>query len=61
MVIKFADGAVETYRLECRPYDMSELSATSPLGEAVLGRYAGDEVEYQAPKGTIRLQIMPVR
>jgi transcription elongation factor GreA len=59
--IRFADGMVDTYRVEYRPYDMLELAASSPLGEALLGHFAGERVEYRAPQGTVRLQIVSVR
>ncbi|MBL8087516.1 MAG: transcription elongation factor GreA [Chthonomonas sp.] len=36
------------------------ISITSPLGSAVLGKVAGDEVEVEAPAGRQRYQILDV-
>ena len=36
------------------------ISVESPVGKAVLGRAEGDEVEVQAPAGTMRLKIQSV-
>lgn len=36
-------------------------SPESPLGSALLGRAVGDEVEYEAPAGTMRATIKAVR
>jgi transcription elongation factor GreA len=36
------------------------LSVASPVGEALLGRVAGDVVEVEAPGGTRRLEILAV-
>ena len=37
-----------------------KISTSSPVGEAVLGRKLGDEVEVTAPKGTVRYLITQV-
>jgi transcription elongation factor GreA len=37
-----------------------KISVESPVGKAVLGRGEGDEVEVQAPAGTMRLKIESV-
>jgi transcription elongation factor GreA len=37
-----------------------KISTSSPVGEAVLGRKLGDEVEVSAPKGTVRYKITHV-
>lgn len=37
-----------------------KISTVSPLGAAVLGRRAGDEVEVEAPAGTIRYRLHQV-
>lgn len=37
-----------------------KISTSSPVGEAVLGRKLGDEVEVAAPKGTVRYKITHV-
>jgi len=36
-------------------------SPSSPLGAALIGRVVGDEVAYQAPVGTLTVQIKSVR
>jgi len=36
-------------------------SPTSPLGGALLGRAAGDEVEYSAPSGPTRVTVVSIR
>lgn len=38
-----------------------KISTSSPVGEAVLGRMIGDEVEVAAPKGTVRYKITHVQ
>ena len=38
-----------------------KISTSSPVGEAVLGRKLGDEVEVTAPKGTVRYLITQVQ
>jgi len=40
--------------------DLPVASPSSPLGQAVLGRSAGDEVEYAAPGGKLRVAIVAV-
>jgi transcription elongation factor GreA len=40
--------------------DLPVASPSSPLGQAVLGRRAGDAVEYAAPGGTLRVTIVAV-
>ena len=43
------------------PHEMDlqahKISCKSPIGEALMGRKAGEEVEVQAPSGTFRLKI----
>jgi transcription elongation factor GreA len=40
--------------------DLPVASPSSPLGQAVLGRTAGDLVQYAAPGGTLRVTIVAV-
>ena len=47
--------------IEERQGDLPVVSPSAPLGRALLGRSAGDTVEYQAPGGTLRVQIVAVR
>lgn len=37
-----------------------KISITSPMGEALIGRSAGDTVEVAAPAGTIRYRVLAV-
>ena len=39
----------------------NKISTSSPVGEAVLGRRTGDEVEVSAPKGAVRYKITQVK
>lgn len=40
--------------------DLPVASPSSPLGQAVLGRSAGDVVDYAAPGGTLRVTVIAV-
>ena len=51
----FFVGSIEEHR-----GDMSVVSPSSPLGQALIGKSAGDTVEYQAPGGTLRVEIVKV-
>lgn len=44
--------------IEEKPEGVLVASPTSPLGSALLGRAVGDEVEYDAPSGTLRVRIV---
>ena len=46
--------------IEERPSDLVVVSPGSPLGEALLGHAAGDTVEYAAPGGSLRVQIVKI-
>jgi transcription elongation factor GreA len=59
------EGEEETERflvgsIEERRDDVSVISPGSPLGRALLGRKAGDKVEYQAPNGTLAVEIVSI-
>jgi transcription elongation factor GreA len=41
--------------------DRRKLSAESPVGRALLGRRAGTVVDVEAPRGTMRIEILDVR
>jgi transcription elongation factor GreA len=55
LTVKFADGEVERFLLGSREEiavsDMPVYSAQLPLGKALTGRRAGDNVSYQLPNG----------
>lgn len=53
----------ETYlvgHMEEKTGDLDVLSPQSPLGAALLGATEGQWVEYQAPNGTLRVQVLKV-
>ncbi|HEX3947945.1 MAG TPA: transcription elongation factor GreA [Acidimicrobiales bacterium] len=51
----FFVGSIEEHR-----GDMPVVSPSAPLGQALMGKAAGDSVEYQAPGGTLRVEIVKV-
>jgi transcription elongation factor GreA len=63
VVVSFEDEE-ETYQLvgaaEADPMH-GRVSNESPLGRALLGHRAGDEVEWESPMGTSKLKIIAVR
>jgi transcription elongation factor GreA len=54
-VEKFFVGSIEE-----RQGDLAVVSPSAPLGQALLGRSAGETVEYQSPGGTLRVSIVKV-
>ena len=46
--------------IEERHEDLTVVSPGSPLGQALLGHAAGDTVEYAAPGGTLRVEIVTI-
>ena len=38
-----------------------KISVSSPLARALIGKYAGDVVEFQAPGGTREYEVLDVR
>jgi transcription elongation factor GreA len=54
-VEKFLIGSIEE-----RPDDASVVSPGSPLGRALLGHKAGETVEYEAPSGMLKVEIVEV-
>ena len=57
------DDEVERYlvgSIEERQEGVSVVSPGSPLGQALVGRNVGDTVEYEAPSGTLRVEIVSV-
>ncbi len=46
--------------IEERREDVSVVSPGSPLGQALLGRKPGDTVDYEAPSGELRVEIVEV-
>jgi transcription elongation factor GreA len=57
------DDEIERYlvgSIEERRDNLAVISPGSPLGRALLGRRAGDRVEYSAPGGTLKVAIVEV-
>src|SRR5580765_1563121 len=55
------DDEVERYlvgSIEERLDDLAVISPGSPLGRALLGHRAGERVEYSAPSGTLKVDIV---
>ena len=52
-VERFLVGSIEE-----RVEDVTIVSPTSPLGQALIGRQAGETVEYEAPRGMLKVQIV---
>ncbi|MFH1665410.1 MAG: transcription elongation factor GreA [Candidatus Omnitrophota bacterium] len=42
-------------------FDLNKISATSPVGKALLGHKVGDVVEIKAPVGGIKYEIVEIR
>jgi len=57
------DDEVERYligSIEERPEDAAVISPGSPLGQALIGHRQGEQVEYEAPNGRLRVEIVTV-
>src|SRR4051794_5334960 len=46
--------------IEERRDDVSVVSPGSPLGQALIGKAAGDTVEYEAPRGMLKVEVVEV-
>ena len=46
--------------IEERQGDLPVISPTSPLGQVLVGKNAGDDVEYQAPGGMLKVHIVAI-
>ncbi len=60
VISNLASGARLAYLLvssrEASP-TAGRLSVESPVGQALVGRRPGDEIEVQAPSGTVRFRV----
>ena len=54
-VERFLVGSIEEKRA-----DATVVSPVSPLGKQLLGKRAGDLVEYEAPRGTLQVEIVDI-
>lgn len=65
VTVEFAENDTETYFLasaEDKHPSFDVLSYSSPLGEALIGKRIGDEVEYKLPNGkTARVMLVDVQ
>jgi transcription elongation factor GreA len=52
---RFLVGSIEERRA-----DVAVVSPQSPLGQALIGRRKGDLVEYQAPGGNLKVEIVDI-
>ncbi len=63
VLIQNQDGKIEQYVIvgsaEADPLD-HKISNESPVGRALMGKKAGDEVEVKTPAGMLKLSIMEV-
>jgi transcription elongation factor GreA len=64
VAIRYEGGdEIERYlvgSIEERHDDLAVISPGSPLGRALLGHRAGERVEYSAPSGTLKVDIVEV-
>ena len=64
VVVKLADGNKENYTIvgsaEANPGE-GKISNESPMGKALLNRKVGDEVEFDAPAGKLKLKIVEIK
>jgi transcription elongation factor GreA len=57
------DDDVERYLLgsiEERREGISVVSPNSPLGQALMGKRVGDQVSYEAPSGTLEVEVVEI-
>lgn len=62
VTVQFGEGVEQTFLLDADPRSNagSALSSTSPLGRALLGHRVGDHVNYTAPAGEFKVEIVAV-
>jgi len=62
--IKFTDGKKENYTIvgsaEANPGE-GKISNESPMGKALLNKKVGEEVEFDAPAGKLKLKITEIK
>ncbi|MCC9307391.1 GreA/GreB family elongation factor [Kitasatospora sp. RB6PN24] len=62
VTLRFADGATETFEISevANELDESLVTDDSPLGLALLGRRAGETVEYETPGGRMSATVVSI-
>ncbi len=63
-VVWEGDDSAESYlvgSIEEQHDDLTVVSPASPMGEALMGASAGDDVEFESPGGTVRVTVADVR
>lgn len=65
VTLEFGDGDTETVQVGVKALqdqdDISVLTPDSPLGQAILGRRAGETVSYTTPRGEGAAKVLTVR
>lgn len=59
--LKFGDEIIYTIVAgEEADYDLGKISASSPIGKALIGHKVGDEVLIQVPAGTLNYEVLKI-
>lgn len=59
--LKFGDEIVYTIVAgEEADYDLGKISASSPIGKALIGHKVGDEITIQVPVGTLNYKVLKI-
>ena len=62
VTIRYPDGDVETVQVAAFPdEDIPVVTPNSPLGRALLGAAAGEEIRWEAPEGHLRARVEAIR
>ncbi|MFH1640263.1 MAG: transcription elongation factor GreA [Chloroflexota bacterium] len=63
VTVRYQDGKVEMYHIvgsaEVNP-SRGQISNISPVGQSLLGKKIGDEIEVAAPSGRLKLQVIAI-
>ncbi|MFJ8621331.1 GreA/GreB family elongation factor [Kitasatospora sp. NPDC093550] len=62
VTVRFADGEEETVEIAelAEERELTLVTADSPLGKALLGRHAGERVDYETPGGATSAVVLSV-
>jgi transcription elongation GreA/GreB family factor len=62
VTIRYPDGHVETVQVAALPdEDIPVVTPNSPLGRALVGAAAGEEIRWEAPEGHLRARVEAIR